>query len=452
MAISPLLVGRLGGRKRLYHDLEELQGVSSVKKWLEGLREGPHRKTALYNFARYIRWRKSRDLEADPDMLVEDCLSGTNRTLISHLDSLVQSCQGETFDGSTLETRKKNFKDVVSFYRAHYITLPRAKVKAVDSGHKLSVEVTASKFLQFSRAVLLKARLTEKARAVILTMLQSRMDASTTMSVFNFYGYPQLVNHFGTEDFEKWETQRCPVRIDLVGPKNEYRYYTFLDVDAVEALRDWLRRRTLMMGGPLALHKPDGPSEMQKSDPVVITRDRRPMRAAYAGVIFREAGKKAGVNVEPGKRADDFEWASNRYPFHSHEVRDTLVTLARRVKADVVTANFFVGHTIDKLRYDKSPWDAEEYFRAEYLKIARPHLNVLTNFQNLLSHVRNMEERIIQLEEMVKGLLQQRSLSERPAETGFSQDQNGGPRHTRFQGSHRSRFCTYQNRICVCRA
>jgi hypothetical protein len=405
MVDIPVLLSGMGGRKRVYHDLDALKEVPSVEKWLEGLRAGPHRTTALYNFARYIRWRSARGLEADPDRLVEDCLSGTNRTLITHVESLVSYCQGEVFNGSTLETRKKNFKDVVSFYRAHYITLPRAKIKAGDAENNVNVEITAAKFLQFSRTVLLKARLTAKARAVILTMLQSGMDASTTMNVFNFYGYPQLVSHFETEDFEKWETQRCPVRIHLVRSKTQYRYYTFLDVDAVEALRDWLRKRVFMTRVAIRLYGPNNPSNLPTSDPIFITRDRRPMSAAYAGMIFREAGKKAGVNIEPGKKADDFKWASNRYPFHSHEVRDTLITLARRAKADTVAANFFVGHTIDKLRYDKSPWDSEEYYRAEYLKVARPYLNVVTNFQSSPSHVRNMEERITQLEEMVKSYL-----------------------------------------------
>jgi hypothetical protein len=68
--------------------------------WLEGLRAGSHRRTALYNLARYLRWRKDRGLEADPDQIVEECLSGTNRTLIEHKNTLVEYCQGTTFAGS----------------------------------------------------------------------------------------------------------------------------------------------------------------------------------------------------------------------------------------------------------------------------------------------------------------------------------------------------------------
>ena len=228
MGVSPVLGNALGDRRRVYHDIEGLENSPSVRKWLGGLKAGPHRRTALYNFARYTRWRKNMALESNPERLVEDCLTGTNRTLIDHLGSLVEYCQGDTFSGSSLETRKKNFKDVVSFYRAHFITLPKARING-ETEMSVRTEITASKFLEFAKTVLLKARLTSKARAVILTMLQSGMDASTFADVFNKFGYPQLVSHFGTEDFENWDIRRCPVRIDLMRPKSQYRYYTFLD-------------------------------------------------------------------------------------------------------------------------------------------------------------------------------------------------------------------------------
>jgi hypothetical protein len=199
--------------------------------------------------------------------------------------------------------------------------------------------------------------------------------------VFNVYAYPQLVSHFGTEDFEKWDVGRCPVRVDLLRPKSLYRYYTFLDVDAVDALKDWLRKRLLVTGGPIRIHGPKGPSELPTSDPVFIRQGGGSITPAGVGAMFRQAGKKAGVNIPPAGKQWGFRGAANRYPFHSHEVRDTLVTLARKARADTVAVNFFVGHSIDKLKYDKSPWDAEEYFRGEYLKVARPYLNVVSNFQ-----------------------------------------------------------------------
>lgn len=379
------------GRKRVYNDIEDLRDSPTVRKWLEGLRAGPHRTTALYNFARFIRWRKAHGLESDPKNLVEDCLAGTNRTLINHLNALVDYCQGDTFRGSSLETRKKNFKDVVSFYRAHFITLPKARING-EPQLRVRTEITASKFLDFAKTVLLKARLTPKARAVILTMLQSGMDASTLADAFNIFGYPQLVNHFGTDDFRSWDVRRCPVRIDLVRPKSQYRYYTFLDVDAIDALKDWLEKRQTRTGSAIKVHKPKGPSDLPASEPIFTKRDGGAIAASNVGEIFRDSGKKGGVNTIPADRPGQFKGASNRYPFHSHEVRDTMITLARSVRADISAVNFFVGHSIDKLKYDKSPWDSEEYFRTEYLKVARPSLNIVSHFETSTSSASNNSE------------------------------------------------------------
>jgi hypothetical protein len=44
----------LPGRKKVYDDIDALRGSRAVQKWLEGMRAGPHRKTALYNLARHL--------------------------------------------------------------------------------------------------------------------------------------------------------------------------------------------------------------------------------------------------------------------------------------------------------------------------------------------------------------------------------------------------------------
>jgi hypothetical protein len=84
------------------------------------------------------------------------------------------------------------------------------------------------------------------------------------------------------------------------------------------------------------------------------------------------------VNAPNERKSEPFRGATVRYPFHSHEVRDVLASLAKRTGADPVAVNWFLGHSIDKLRYDKSPWDAPELYRLEYLKLARPSLNPIS--------------------------------------------------------------------------
>lgn len=93
--------------------------------------------------------------------------------------------------------------------------------------------------------------------------------------------------------------------------------------------------------------------------------------------MFNLSGKRAGVNVKNGVEKLPYKGARIRYPFHAHECRDTMITLARG-NVDVAVPKFLTGHSIDALRYDKSPRDNPEHFREEYLKIARPYLNPIS--------------------------------------------------------------------------
>jgi hypothetical protein len=44
----------MGGRKKFYHDMDEIESHPSVKEWLAGVKQGPSRTAARYNFARFI--------------------------------------------------------------------------------------------------------------------------------------------------------------------------------------------------------------------------------------------------------------------------------------------------------------------------------------------------------------------------------------------------------------
>ncbi len=40
--------------------------------------------------------------------------------------------------------------------------------------------------------------------------------------------------------------------------------------------------------------------------------------------------------------------------------------------------NFFIGHSVDRYNYDKSPWHDSDHFREKY-KILAEHLNIISN-------------------------------------------------------------------------
>lgn len=391
------------GRPKVYADVEELKQKESIRQWLSKLAPGDSQLGSLYSFARYLRWRKQKGLESDPDKIVEECLDGTNRTLIKHLNEALEYVN--QYPGKR-KTVHKQYERIRSFYSHNHIQLPNERLSIKAGSNSLETKVTAKDFLSFVTQVLSKAELDLRSRAIILTMLQSGMDASTLALSFNFYGYPQLVRALG-EDPAKWDLSKCPIRIDVIRPKREFRYYTFIDIDAVNAIKDYI---TLKRGIPKIL--PAKPGEMPQSEPLFLNQYDEPISPETISRIFTEAGKRAGINkMDQRVKLPEFKYASIRYPFHSHEVRDTLVTTAKKVGADIMVANFLIGHSIDPYGYNKSPWDDPEHYRNEYIKIARPWLNPISS-QILIAKeeakketMNALEEKINELESKLQALL-----------------------------------------------
>jgi hypothetical protein len=383
----------LGGRPKVYDDLEELRRKDSVRAWQRGLKEGAGRKAAFYHLGRYIRWRREKGLNPDPDELVKECIDGTNRTLIQHLKQLQEYCEtGPDLEGDQPSTRERVYRSVRGFYSANYISLPRAKLRVSSEKHSANhvrQEVTAKGFLGMVKKVISGVKLSVRDRSIILTMLQGGLDDSTLAEVFNYVAYPQLVAAFGTEDYRDWDVAKCPVRVWVNRPKTEFRYYTFQDVDSVNCMKEWLEIRERKYGR-IAIHPPRSPGELPTSDPIYLCQNGKPIEPDDVWRAFNEPGKRAGINVANGGEGAPFKGARIRYPFHSHEVRDVMTTIARGI-VDVEVPRFLTGHSIDRLGYDKSPWDNPDYFRNEYMKLARPWLNPISG--EVLKVRAEMEER-----------------------------------------------------------
>jgi hypothetical protein len=276
----------MGGSPRVYADVEPLREKASVKVFINGLKEGPSRTTSLYSLARYLRWRKGKGFEADPDKLIATCRNGKQNVSILHLEALLEYVQGLTDCAGP--TRIRNYKTVRGFYETNLITLPRKKLKVSDVGNMkgsrtfaVKVETTTEEFLRMTRKALNYAGVRDKS--IILSMLQGGLDASTLTEVYNMVAYPQLAKQFGTTDWHKWDVGLCPVRIDLLRPKSQYRFYTFQDVDAIEALKEYLDVRT-SEPGPLRIFLPDDPSDLPMSDPIYLTLARGTRGKVYSSL------------------------------------------------------------------------------------------------------------------------------------------------------------------------
>ena len=277
--------------------------------------------------------------------------------------------------------RKKDFQRGGATYRHeglylhHHIRMPRINVSRTVEDNSVEVGVTASQYLEMASKVLTHSGARIRDRSIIMTIIQTAMDESTAAKVFNYVAFPQLSKFFGTEDFTRWDESKAPVRLDLVRPKTNYRYYTFLGRDGVMLLREYLVSRT-RAHGRIVTYAPSRPKDFPRSDPIYLNKYGKPITPGYIGEIFREAGKLAGVNVSPQTKLAKYQGATMRYPFHAHQARDTLITLRQKARVDRAVVDFFAGHKFDDDAYD-SPWENPDLFREEYKKVER-YLNLLS--------------------------------------------------------------------------
>jgi hypothetical protein len=217
-ALRPLLVRQLPGKayalaeSRVYHDLDHWLSFNTIQTWLHGLNKDGQRKR-LYDFARYMRWRKARGLVADPDELIRLCDEGTVRTLKAQALELKAWLESHEFAGRKKTSRDRHNVDIRAFCHAFMIELPRFKLNLPhgdSAGLVLEQEVTGLKFLEMVKKALANGKLSIRDRSITLTIVQSFADNSTLAKVHNYYMYPQLVSFFGTEDYRNWDLGKCP--------------------------------------------------------------------------------------------------------------------------------------------------------------------------------------------------------------------------------------------------
>jgi len=67
----------------------------------------------------------------------------------------------------------------------------------------------------------------------------------------------------------------------------------------------------------------------------------------------------------------------NRYGKNVHELRDVFRTLWEKSSGKGAAAEYFMGHTVDPLEYNKAYSD-EEYSREQYLE-ALPYLQIMSS-------------------------------------------------------------------------
>jgi len=221
-----------------------------------------------------------------------------------------------------------------SFYAEHGFTLKlkaRAIAKPDRPNRRLRLEPVQVK------AMMDNAR-TPRDRAVIITLFQSGMDASTLLSMKR-----------GQVDL----STEPPIRLDLYRSKAGQNYYTFIGRDALEAIKAYL-----------ADLKTRG-IELQPGDPLWLQeRGRKPLQTHNIQKMLKLVALRTGlIKVDDDH---DFNIAG------SHALRESFsYNLLNRGQMSEKYVDFLLGHT--ETGMDRAYFDINyETIRKEYA--AREHL------------------------------------------------------------------------------
>jgi len=355
-----------------YKGLESLSiKEECIDKWARDLSPRTARNYAYY-FLNYLKWCSKKKLWTTAEEILESYKGLSAAQKYQHLDALIEHVKTKRTGTSD---RRHTWFAVRSFYAYHRLPLPKASsselsrmFKPSENDKKTALETPPLMLDEVRRLIL---NVPHPYKAALMTLLQSGMGLAE-YEEFNLTGWRKTLESLNTAgvsriDLYREKTSRTAVK----------KYYTWIGRDAKELLREWLVMRP----------------ESAESEALflVFNKNHRayvPLSGRILSDRVRQTAKKIGL-IKPGKL--------RRYHVHAHEFRDLFKSLCTLSGVSPLASEFFLGHDIDKLGYDKSPQYDEAWFRREYLKI-EPKLNVFSNPSGA-----NVEERMDQMRrEMVQ--------------------------------------------------
>lgn len=327
-----------------------------VRQWAEDLNPNTA-KNYVYYFLGYLDWVKSRRYWRSAKAMLEDYAKLSQREQFKHLDLLKRYVKSK---GTGVSDRLNTWCAVRSFYEYHRMPLPdlprneASRVfKPSEKDQRRALELAPLRLEELRQLIM---AMHQPYRTILTVMFQGAMGLAE-LGEFNENAWHRIV-----ENLDK----PGPTRVDLYRSKTSRttvrKYYTFISDDAKTLIKQWLEARPR--------------SKDMKHLFVTFNKNNRtwvPVTAPRVGNAITKAAKKSGLIKEIGL---------GRYHIHAHELRDLFKSLCTLSGVNQVASELFLGHTVDKLGYDKSPQYDEEHFRNEYRKV-EPQLNLLSNPKGL---------------------------------------------------------------------
>jgi hypothetical protein len=341
-----------------------------VERWARGL-AARSRINYIPILRRFLKWMGTdartlieRQRQAGPESEYE---------ILDKLQQYVREYQSVDKAGKpapvTRKTKQTIYNVVRSFFTGNRLALPSDKRFGRTLRGEKAPGVSRLSVEDIHR-LSLGATLREKS--MLLTQFQS----------LSGIGELEYINlNCGDEIVAQMRQGKHPVRIDmLMGRKtNPEPYHTFIGKDAVEALREYFEKERgwPVKGEPIWVSKPLGEfQKKQLKDTTVLSDGRVPLlRDSYRDNI-RQLSRRMGLIPKQESHARGV-----RYGYNPNEIRDIARSVSRKAASsgfDITCAEFWMGHTIDPLGYDKlqklePEWSAQQY------RLVESYFNIISN-------------------------------------------------------------------------
>ncbi len=261
---------------------ELTQSSEALKAWTRRLNSQETINKFLYLYLRYFGWIKQKGCYQTPDEMIEhqqNAESNKERfkdiTLIE--DYLLES-------KLPAPQQKSTYTAIRSFYKHNKAALPAYPIQFKTKNNK--PKVTEEPITLPEIKELLK-NANPREQGIFLCCLHAGLDRSTFCKVFNLNAWPQIVKQMGTENADDWDLSKAPVKIELLRPKTQQEYYSFLSVDALKAIQAWLKVRETLTG-----------KKMSAGEPLFLTARREPMQVDNVSGLFNRLAISAGLEAK----------------------------------------------------------------------------------------------------------------------------------------------------------
>ncbi len=373
----------------------EIENQKSVLKWKNGLRDTTFRayRDNLKLFLTWLRKQDSQFSDFSPDQLIEYQVAHTGTYEILDLIQLYINELDWRYTG-----KRSAYSTLRSLFKHNRAALPDDVFRPKSDEPPVEGILDAEKI----RDMILSSN--KLYQAIFTSMFQGALDLSM-YDYWNENGFEDLLRQLKNDpDF---------IKISLPGRKrlrNVRPFYTYIGKDAIEKIKAYLQTR------------PEEDANGNPSTHIFYTKHKKPV-AKYPVTLYwlRHLHQLGIIN-----RDENTEGRRKRYGVNLHEMRDVYRTLWEKSPAAGSAAEFFMGHVVDPLGYQKAAND-ESWTLSQY-EVASPWLNILSSERayglvdesEIKRLERKMEEqkseldRLKQLESTVENFLQrEREATER---------------------------------------